>query len=66
MLEHCLFCTNKTVESQNTLLKANGVCSIQYKFAYLKNIVEKLWKNVYSLQNTDEYRLYIVEYTTNC
>ena len=33
MLEDCLFCTYETVKSQNTFLKVNGVCSIQYKFA---------------------------------
>ena len=32
--EDCLFCfcTHETVESQNTLLKANGIFSMQYKF----------------------------------
>ena len=32
MLEVCLFCTHETVESENTLLKANGACSIEQKF----------------------------------
>ena len=32
ILEDCLFFTHETVKFQNTLLKANRVCSIQYKF----------------------------------
>ena len=32
-LKIVFFCTHETVESQITLLKANGVYSIQYKFA---------------------------------
>ena len=34
--------------------------------SFNKNIVEKYCMIVYLLQNIVEYRLYIVEYTTNC
>ena len=66
MIKDCLFSAHETGESQNTLLKANGICSIKYKFVYQKNIVKKLSTIVYSLHNIVKYRSYIVENMTNC
>ena len=60
------FVPTKLLNLKIHFLKACGVCSIQNKFVYQKNIVEKLCMIVYSSQNIVEYQLYIVEYITNC